>query len=381
MRNILLTALNTVRVTFRVRSRIMVYFLVPLFGVVVSFFINGGGANQLIRVGIVDGDATAPARHLVESLQKTGRFQTPAVAPAELNRRIAEGALDCGLVIPEGYGAGVLAGAPPAVSIVSIQGKQITAWLEEYARLYSSTASALAVAAGGDPVRFEALYAEASARGARLDVEKLRDASAGRATTVLSVGYLVFFLILGAGITGNFVLEDRRIKTFARIKSAPVRAGQYIAGNGLAGFLIVVAQIILVMLVMKLVFRIETFVPDLLLFAILFVFGFAAVGAAMAITAFSRSTFVSTILLNLILTPTCMIAGCFWRVEFMPQFLQKLSLFFPQRWVLDAVQKAQAGAGLGEIALNLVVIAGFALVLFLAASLRFARLEESGQFV
>jgi hypothetical protein len=41
----------------------------------------------------------------------------------------------------------------------------------------------------------------------------------------------------------------------------------------------------------------------------------------------------------------------------------------------------QTGAGVGEIAVNLLVIAGFALAFFLAASLRFSRLEESGQFV
>jgi ABC-2 type transport system permease protein len=381
MRNILLITANTLRVTFRVRSRIIVYFVVPALCVMIVFFINSIGGGLSAAVGVVDNDGSKLARELVKGLNKTGSFRTSVAEPQALDRLLTAGQLDCGLVIPAGYGDDILAGSLPAIRIVSIKGESVTAWLEQFVDLFSGTASALAAAAGGDRRRFDALYAEAADKGARLTVETLSDVSAGRKTTVSSVGYLVFFLILGAGLTMQLVLEERRNRTYARIKSAPVRASQYIAGNGLAGFMIVLAQILAVLSILRLILQIETFVPDLLFFAILFVFGFAAVAFAMTITAFSRSSFVASILLNLSLIPSCMIAGCFWPIEFMPPFLQKLALFFPQRWVLDAIQKAQSGAGMGEIAVNLLIIAGFALALFLAASLRFSRMEESGQFV
>jgi ABC-2 type transport system permease protein len=124
-----------------------------------------------------------------------------------------------------------------------------------------------------------------------------------------------------------------------------VRASHYIVGNGLAGLAIIVVQILFIQLLMKYAFRIETFVPDLPMFAVLFLFGLVAVGFGMAITAFSRSSMFANVLSNLIITPSCMIAGCFWPAELMPQSLKRLSYFVPQRWALAAVQKAQVGGG------------------------------------
>ena len=76
-----------------------------------------------------------------------------------------------------------------------------------------------------------------------------------------------------------------------------------------------------------------------------------------------------------------MIAGCFWPVQLMPAFLQRLAQFFPQWRVLDAVQKLQEEGGMSAIASNLLVIMGYALVLFLVAGYRFSRTREAGVFV
>jgi ABC-2 type transport system permease protein len=225
------------------------------------------------------------------------------------------------------------------------------------------------------------MHAAATAGGAGLDVQKLPDLSSGKRVTLSSLGFLVYFILLGSGTTMQLVLAERRDRTYMRIRTAPVRGLNYIEGHGLASFFIIVAQVVAALIIMKFAFRIETFVPDLLLFLILLLFGLAAIGVSMAITAFSRSSQVATILINLILTPSSMVAGCFWPASIMPPFLQRIALFLPQRWVLDAIQKAQTGAAVGALGLDLLVIAGFAVALFLLAGYRFARIEEQGQFV
>jgi hypothetical protein len=39
--------------------------------------------------------------------------------------------------------------------------------------------------------------------------------------------------------------------------------------------------------------------------------------------------------------PTCLIAGCMWPREFMPDFMLKLSNFVPQTWILKGLSNNQ----------------------------------------
>jgi len=118
-----------------------------------------------------------------------------------------------------------------------------------------------------------------------------------------------------------------------------------------------------------------------LLLLVLLLFGLVAVALGMLVMSVSRTTLMSSALNTLILSPTCMLAGCFWPVEFMPPILQRLALFLPQRWVLDAVSLLQEGRPISTILPHLGVIAAFALSLGLLATWRIARSEESGAYV
>ncbi|MFZ3171346.1 MAG: ABC transporter permease [Carboxydocellales bacterium] len=66
-------------------------------------------------------------------------------------------------------------------------------------------------------------------------------------------------------------------------------------------------------------------------------------------------------------------AGCFWPIEIMPKTAQRIADFLPQRWVLDTVQKLQAGNSFSQILPNVSIILAFALVFFLIAAYRFGR--------
>ena len=74
----------------------------------------------------------------------------------------------------------------------------------------------------------------------------------------------------------------------------------------------------------------------------------------MVIVAFARSSYEAGAASTLVITPTCMLGGCFWSAEFMPDIMQKISYIIPQRWALDAVKTLQKGAAFNDIALNLV---------------------------
>jgi ABC-2 type transport system permease protein len=76
-----------------------------------------------------------------------------------------------------------------------------------------------------------------------------------------------------------------------------------------------------------------------------------------------------------------MLGGCYWDVNFMPEFMQKIGFFVPQRWVIDAITKMQTGSDIGDINLNLLVLAAFALTLTLAAVYKFSRTSNVRKFI
>jgi ABC-2 type transport system permease protein len=89
----------------------------------------------------------------------------------------------------------------------------------------------------------------------------------------------------------------------------------------------------------------------------------AAVGISTAAAGMIKNSAQLSSINNLIVIPTCMISGCFWPVSLMPEFMQKLSNFMPQRWAIVALEEASSGAALSEVSLHIVILFLFGVVL------------------
>jgi ABC-2 type transport system permease protein len=58
-----------------------------------------------------------------------------------------------------------------------------------------------------------------------------------------------------------------------------------------------------------------------------------------------------------------MLGGCFWPVSIMPDWMQKLSNFVPQKWAIDAIERMATGQRLADIGMNLGVLTLLAVIL------------------
>ena len=253
--------------------------------------------------------------------------------------------------------------------------------MEQIINNFTDAPVKLSVASKGDKEVFDGLYEQYREDRVTLNIAKLEDKRTGKYMTLSTTGFLVMFIMLGASLITTFIHKEKRTRTYYRICSAPVNAGQYIVANAITGLLIVMVQIIIMLLAMRFVFHIDTGVRDTLMFAILFMFGIVAIGTGLLVTAFSSSSYMAGTLGTLIMTPTCMLGGCFWSIDMMPDIMQKIGYFVPQRWAMDAVLKLQSGGEQGDIVINLVILAAFAAALLLTAIFRFSRTQNLQKFV
>ena len=381
MRNILLIIANTMKVTFRKKGNIVIYIFLPLVGVFLSILIYSGSGSSVLRIGLLDRDAGLPADDLKGALEATEGFKIQEVEENEISGLLLDQKLDAAVVIPSGYSDGIYSGKPAEITVISVKGRDTTVWIEQILNNYTDTLHKLGLASNGDRGAFDKMYVQYRADAASFETETLNDEKTGKSMAVTSVGFLIMFMMLGSGLITSFILKEKRDRTYYRICSAPVNAGQYIAANSVTGLIIVMIQTVLIQLALGLVFHIDTGVGAIPMFIILILFGVVAVGLGLAIASISSSSYMAGTLNSVIMTPTCMLGGCYWPVSLMPDFMQKISYFVPQRWAIDAIQKLQAGGGQGDIAINLVILAAFAAAFILIAIYRFSRSGNLRKFV
>ncbi|WP_240321556.1 ABC transporter permease, partial [Paenibacillus sp. O199] len=181
-------------------------------------------------------------------------------------------------------------------------------------------------------------------------------------------GFTIMFMMGLLTSTVAVIMEDRRQRTMARVYTAPVRAYEIALGNFLGSFAIGLIQIVLVLGISRWVLHYDAGIPFGIHLLILAAFMLVSMGIASTVAGLIRESKNATMLNSLIITPTCMIGGCFWPLSIMPDYMQKLANFVPQKWAIQAVETISAGGTLSDIALPLLILFGMAAILLTVGS-------------
>lgn len=381
MKNIFLLALNTIVVTFRKKANFIVYIILPVASILFLMNIMGGEGSTKVRIGVVNKDNGVISQNMLKYLESTGKFENTQIKEEELSEKVVNKKVDLAMIIPENFEEGIYNNQYKAVKISSIKGNEVTAWVENYTNLYIKNLLDINKAANGNRDVFKKIYDKYESGELSFKVEKLEDRSFNKGITQQGFGFFIMFLMISSTLTANLVLKEKKERVYQRICSTPVSPKVYILGNVVASLFIITIQIILAMMAVKFVLRIETYIPAYQLFLVLFTFGIVIVGFTMLIVAFARSSAEAGNLSTLVITPTCMLGGCLWPLSYMPEQLQKIANFIPQKWAIDAIAKLQEGTSFGGIGFNILILLGFAALFFVTAAFKMKSSEKVGSFV
>lgn len=381
MRNLLLLALNTLRITFRKKLNIIVYLILPV--IIVSFVMFAySSMDSTVKVGLNNKAVNSViADDFVKALMGQDKFKIQEVKEAEIKDLVAEGKVDCVITIPDNFDESVYKASISKIQITAIKGQEATAWVQSYVNYYIKSLMSLGKASGGDKATFNKLYEGFKVQTLAVHENVVKDQSSDKSKTVQSVGFLIMFMLQGAVTTSGLILKEKKEKTYFRIFSSPVSSRIYIGANILANMCIMTAQSILVIFSTKYIFKLTTGVPDLQLLAVLVLFGFVCVTFGILLVAFSGTSRQAGALATLIITPTCMISGCWWPIEIMPKFMRQIANFLPQTWTLEAIKELQSGKTLLTIASLIGILITFSLVFFLIGMYKMKNSESVKSFI
>ncbi|GAA0784859.1 ABC transporter permease [Hathewaya limosa] len=363
MNNILSITKNILKQAFRRKSNLLTFILLPIIGILISLGVNNN-TQSLTKVGLVDLNNTYLSQDMVKSIGDNKNFTIQKVDEKYIEESLLNKYVDCILVIPKGFDKEVYKGDIKKLNIISLRGQDITSWIENYVNYYVENLSHIGKASNNNNKIFDKIYKGYKDKKLKLKDVAIKDISVTKSVTRQSIGFLLVFMLMASSVTSNFIMKDKCNRTYFRTFCAPVSKTEYIISNILANFVIFLIQILLILFMSLKVFKMSFYISTPIMFMILCSFGLACIGFGIVISAFSKTISQASQLSNVLIVPTCMLAGCYWPIEIMPKWLQNYSNLFPQAWIIKTIEAMQYGKSFSEVYINIVFVLIFAVVLF-----------------
>jgi ABC-2 type transport system permease protein len=151
--------------------------------------------------------------------------------------------------------------------------------------------------------------------------------------------YTVLFVFFLVNIMGRSFLGERDTGTLRRLRISPIAPVAILMGKTLPFFILSLAQTTILMISGRLLFGMSWGPQPLLLIPIMLCTSAAATALGLMFATLAKTESQVSSFGNLILLSSAGISGCLVPRAWMPPLSQKISLFTPHAWALDALQR------------------------------------------
>ena len=373
----------TLRRIVRDRRALMFMLALPV-AIIVIIGVTLGGVNKF-RVGIVATDPGPVGQRLVTAVSGSPALRvTHYTDESKATTALRRGEISAYVLVPAGFDGTVQAGRPTVVPVVAQTAASdgraaqsaIDAVVTRQAAGIQAADFAVAQTGGAFPDRWDTANAVAAATPA---VPVTAHAVNG-AAQVLPVGFsystptmLVLFVFINALTAGGTIAENRRLGVYERALAAPVSAGEIVGGETLAYFGLALAQSVLIVGIGSAAFGVSWGDPAAAA-ALILVWALVSAGSGVLCGTLFRTPEQANAIGPAVGITLGMLGGCMWPLAVVGSTMRTVGHFAPQSWAGDAWTALLARhGGLGAIAAELAVLAGFATVLLALAAVRLRR--------
>jgi len=381
-------AIGTIAALFlrrTVRDRVALFFVVALPVVIILIIGTTFGSMESFDVGVLDRDGTAASADLVATLDRGDAIGVEQFDSLdELRREVRTGTLSAGLVVPDGYGAGLDRGDGATVELIADPTSASAAAVQAAVRagvgdagVQIAAARTAAEATGADEATAAdqaRRLAEAAPRaGVRTEpVDDGNDATLG-SFDYTAPSNLVLFTFVNTIVVGSFLARDRKQGITLRMLATPHGTGTILAGIGASVLAFSLLQSALILGIGGLVFGVAWGDPlGVALLVVLFAVVSTAVGLLVGSTVSDPDQAQAAGVP--IAIALGMLGGCMWPLEIVPPVMRMIGHVAPHAWAMDGwIALIFDREGVGGIAVELAILAAFAVVLGLFARRRLRR--------
>lgn len=350
------------------------YVIIPCAVVTGAVALLGNDETTSVPIAYVNSDAGPAGKHLIEELSRTKEYiLKPIQSDEDLKENIIQQKGKIGIVIPENFSEQLLDGNKPQVQMVELTSSEASFMVKMTVNgtIGRMEDTAAVIRNSGDKQQGPEATLENVLKQTELHQLNVVSTDMGlyaKPGLNTVTGFTLMFMMGLIASSVMLIVEDRKMRTMSRIFTAPVRSYQIALGNFLGSFILGAIQVIIVLCISRYVIGYDYGIPFFMHFLILAAFMLVSMGIASTIAGMIRNPQNAGVLNSLLITPTCMLGGCFWPLSIMPDFLKKIANFVPQKWAIEAVETAASGGTLVDIQLPLLILGLMAVILLALGS-------------
>jgi len=365
------------------RDRTALFFIVvlPIVIIVVVGAVAVGGSR--VRVGVVDADSGPLATELTASLGRSPALDVLHYSDAAtLSTAVRRAEVVTGVIVPQNYDAALRNGSGAEITLLaepaSSDQQAARNAIQAVVAAQAGIVQAGAFAADQSGTGFSTGLLGANALAGRIPTATVRMVTVG-SSNILPGGFdysapteLVLFVFINALAGAAVIVESRQLGVHTRmLEAVPPRT--IVAGEVLCSLAICLLQSGLIVVVGSVAFGVSWGSP-LAAIVLILVWALVGAGAGMLSASLFRTPEQASAIGPSVGIVLGMLGGCMWPLAIVPPAMRTLGHLVPHAWAVDAfVKLTSRHGGLQTIASDLAVLAGFAAVLLLVATLRLGR--------
>jgi ABC-2 type transport system permease protein len=344
--------------------------------VLLGFAMNSEVKN--VQLGVVDESRTAASRELVSAFVESGSFQIAERFDSSeaLGRALSAGQLDAGLVVPQDFARLRARGASVEVQILvdSVNSNRAGIAAGYAARVIAALNKRIA---GRDGAGVTARTADVG--GARAGIAEPRVAvlyNPGlRTSWFIVTGTIgILMVLIGSLVASASMVNEKESGTIEQLLMTPAGSTEIIAAKIAPIMLLLSADILLAVLVVRIVFGVPLRGSLTLLYFAGMLCVLAGIGIGTFIATFTRSQTQAQLMSFFVNPPVSMLSGATTPIEGMPHWLQQVSYLNPVRHFSTIARGVMLkGVGLEVLYPNMLALAAFTFVIVGASVWRFRK--------
>lgn len=356
---------NNIKRMLKNKLNMFLMFVLPvaLMAFVMSMNSGTGGASV---VGIVDKDNTVITETLKENLKNTGRVKI--LEEKDIKEELIGNKIDYAIVIDKDFTKNIIDGEDVNIRSFSINETNAALPAKLYIEAYMSSVKNIAKVAGGKEESFYKGLEAYKVGSFKLEYKNIDNEEGNKANSLQSIGFLVMGVFSFATVSSNLMIRDKDKNIASRLFTTPLTIKQYMLQNVLSGLFISMIQIVVLLLLLTKGFKADIGPSPINMFIILAIFSLVSVAVNILIGSLSKNSRQANGIGGLIFIPFCMLGGCYWPREIMPEVLQNIANFLPTTWALKGAEKVIQGKTLMQTNVEIGILILFAIVFFLLSS-------------
>jgi len=343
---------------------------------VFGFALNATVSN--LRMGVVDDSRTPESRELVAVMTESKSFRSAGTYfnINDMTKKIANGSLDAGLVIPYDYARDLQRGQPATVQVLLNAMNSNTATIGQgYAQgviaSYNQTLSGEGIHA-----KFQQIAAPNVSHLGTVLIHPAYLYNPGlEPTWFIVTGILGVLLILnGSLISAAAIVKEREAGTLEQLLMSPASTTQIIVAKLFPLFVLLCMMGVLAVTLMRVVFGIPFRGNVLLVIAAAALCLLCGISIGTFIATFTKSARQAQLTLFFVNPPLTSLSGAFTPVEAMPKWLQPVAQFNPIQHFGQISRGAMLkGSGIETLWPNFLALLAFTVILVSFSIWRFRK--------